>query len=416
MARKTREELAELMKKENVNRIWSWSRLNCFHNSPFEYYLKYIDKRQEDRQDCIYATTGTITHDILERLYSNQISFENMSEEFEDGWTTAFDIAQLKFDRNDEVRNQNIANKYYADLQHFFKHHKQINFPMQIEQFMCVKIDDNLLHGYIDACYKDSDGNYVILDWKTSTIYKGAKAENECGQLVLYAIALNKKGVPLDKIKIGWDFVKYVSVQYTLKKGDVKTREIERFEIGEKLQSNAKMWLKELGYEDELEDYLNLLKQTNSIECLPEDVQEKYVISDCFVEVPLTQSLIKKWVDYITTTINDIEYREDEYAKTRNIKIFWESEEDVKAQSYYFATLCGYSPSLHLPYQAYLNKLEQDKEDRDNMFSNVGKETIDSCSINQSSINDEDDLSWLDDYPVEPSSDNDEDLSWLDNL
>ena len=38
--RKTSEELQQIMKKENVSRIWSWSRFNSFHNSPYEYYLR----------------------------------------------------------------------------------------------------------------------------------------------------------------------------------------------------------------------------------------------------------------------------------------------------------------------------------------------------------------------------------------
>ncbi len=48
---------------------------------------------------------------------------------------------------------------------------------------------------------KDKDGNYNILDWKTSSIYKGEKALNECGQLVVYAIGLHQMGVPFEKIK-----------------------------------------------------------------------------------------------------------------------------------------------------------------------------------------------------------------------
>lgn len=84
------------------------------------------------------------------------------------------------------------------------------------------------------------------MDWKTSSIYKGKKAENECGQLVVYAIGLNQQGVPMDKIRICWNFLKYVSIQYEQANGAVKTREVERCKIGESLQTNAKMWLKKL--------------------------------------------------------------------------------------------------------------------------------------------------------------------------
>ena len=94
MGRKTKEELKEITKKYNVNRLWSWSKFNTYHNSPYEYYLKYIIKKPEDRQDCIYTTTGGMAHDIMENLYMGKIEYENMDSDFEDAWITA-NIAEL---------------------------------------------------------------------------------------------------------------------------------------------------------------------------------------------------------------------------------------------------------------------------------------------------------------------------------
>ena len=102
--RKTREELNLLKKKFGVDLFWSWSRFNSYHNSPFEYFLKYIKHIAEDRQDCIYTTTGGLSHDIMEKLYTNQIEYSDMDLCFEDAWLTA-GIADLKFDRNDSEKN-----------------------------------------------------------------------------------------------------------------------------------------------------------------------------------------------------------------------------------------------------------------------------------------------------------------------
>ena len=217
MARLSHEELQDIMKKEGVSRIWSWSKFNCFHTSPFEYFLKYIKKAEEDRTDCIYTTTGGIAHDILERHYSGSLAYQDMINDFEDGWVTAVDIADMKFDRNSPEKNDTISQKYFENLQHFFKNHTPLKYKPMIEQFVKAKIDGNLFQGYIDICFKDDEGNINIVDWKTSSIYKGAKAENECGQLVVYAIGLNQQGIPMDKIKICWNFLKYVSIQYQLK-------------------------------------------------------------------------------------------------------------------------------------------------------------------------------------------------------
>lgn len=399
MARKTKEELQAIMKAENVNRLWSWSKFNTFHNSMYEYFLRYILKTKEDRKDSIYVSTGGISHDILEKFYTGQMKYEDMITEFDDGWITAYEIADLKFDRSDEEKNKKIADRYYLNLKHFFENHIVIPFKVLIEQFIKIKIGNNLFQGYIDACYKDEEGIYHILDWKTSSIYKGSKAENECGQLIVYAIGLNQQGIPMDKIRIGWNFLKYVSVQYEQKNGAVKTREIERYEIGEKLKSNAKIWLKHFGYESEMDYYLDLLVESNDIKCLPEEVQEKYIISDCYIEVPITEELINRWTTDIITTINDIELREKDYEETHNDKAFWDSDESVEKQSYYFHNLCGYSPKLHLPYQKYLNRLEQLQNEKDNVFSGIGNKTEEDVSnpstINTIKENDEIDMSWL---------------------
>lgn len=402
MARLTSEELQTLMKNEGVSRIWSWSKWNCFHTSPYEYFLKYILHKKEDRTDCIYTTTGGIAHDIMERRYTGKLPYEQMIDDFEDGWVTAFNIAEMKFDRNSPEKNDKISQKYYENLKHFFINHTPLKYKPVIEQFVKAKIGDNLFQGYIDICFKDDEGNFNILDWKTSSIYKGKKAENECGQLVVYAIGLSQQGIPMDKIRICWNFLKYVSIQYEQANGAVKTREVERCKIGESLQTNAKMWLKKLGYADQVDDYLKLLLDTNGIECLPKEVQEKYIISDCYVYVPLTEELINRWEETIISIINDIELREKDYEETQSDKAFWDTDESVESQSYYFSTLCGYSPNLHLPYKAYLERTEKAKDG--DVFSGVGSSTVESSPVAQT------------DKVIHQKEPENVDLSWLDNI
>lgn len=394
MARKTYEELKKIMEQENVSRIWSWSKFNCFKTSPFEYYLKYIKHAEEDRQDCIYTSTGSLAHDIIEKFYTGKIKYEDMIGDFEDGWVTLYNIAQLKFDRNNEEKNNSIGEKYYLNLKHFFENHTVLKYKPILEQFVKVKIGNHLFHGYLDCCFKDDDDVYHIIDWKTSTVYKGDKAKKECGQLVMYLLALVEAGVPIEKIKIAWNFLKYCTVQYEQANGEVKTRDIERFELGEKLQANLKVWLKKLGYKDQMDEYLKMVVDTNGIECLPKDVQAKYKISDCYVYVDVTEDLIDYWKNDIITTIKDIALREKDYEETSSENVWWDTDESVKAQSYYFSTLCGYSGNLHKPYGEYLKRLEAAKNGED-MFSGVGGVTTNSSDVIENKKN-EVDLSWLD--------------------
>lgn len=393
--RLTGEQLEKVKKKYGVNELYSWSKINTFMTSPYEFYLQYVLRKKPDIDNCAYAPLGGIVHQIIEDYYNGKIDYENMAEQFEDGWVTAIDIADLKFDRNDEAKNNNIKAKYKEDLYHFFNHHVPLKNKVELERFLSAKIGDYVLQGYADAITKDDDSNFVIIDWKSSTKYSKKALEEHSGQLTVYAISLMQLGVPLDRIRCAFNFLKYCTVEYEQANGATKLRDIERFELGEKLQSNLKVWLKKLGYENQMDEYLKMVIDTNSIECLPEDVQAKYKISDCYCYIDLNENLVEKWTKEIITTIKDIELRRADYEETHSINVWWDSEESVKAQSYYFATLSGYSANLHLPYQTYLKKLEVAQNGGDMFGGLLGSGATSSSNVIKNK-NDEIDLSWLD--------------------
>ena len=390
MARLSGEQLEALKQKYGVNEIWSWSKVDKFIISPYEYYLKYVKHVKEDRIDCAYAPLGGLCHSILESLYKGELKYGEMCDSFNDGWLINIDVSNLKFDRNDDEKNDRIGTKYKACLDNFFQNHVQIDNKIVLEQCVSVKVGDHLFQGYIDAVFKDDDGVYHIIDWKTSTKYSGKTMEEKCGQLTLYGLALLQRGVPINQIKIGWNFLKYATIEYQQKNGAIKTCDVERNKIGERLQTNAGMWLKHHGYsESDIELYLAQLAVTNSIDVLPSEIRDKYTVCDCYVYVPFTQRLVDKWTTTIVDTIADIKAREKLYAETENDMAFWDTDDSVKAQSYYFATLCGYSPNLHKPYKAYLDQLDQMQNS--SIYSGVGSELQDEV-VSAS----HDDMSWLD--------------------
>lgn len=389
MARLSYEEIEKIKKQHGVTRVWSWSRMNTYMTSKFEYLLKYILKSKEDRCDSCYTTLGTVCHDTLDRFYEGEIEYEDMIDDYNDGFTTAITIAELKFNRSDEEKNKSIGEKYNENLVHFFKNHTVYKYKLLVEKPIVVNIDGNVFVGYIDALYKDDDGYYHIIDFKSSSIYTGKTLEENSGQLTIYAIGLHQMGIPYDKIKAQFNFLKYCTIKYEQKNGAIKYRNVERCKIGESLQSNAKTWLKHFGYEPD--EYLKMLLDTNGIDCLPEEVKEKYEITDCHVDVDLSDKAIKKWFDIVTDTLIDIEMREKDYEETKSLQCFWDDEESVQAQSYYFANLCAYSATKHLPYKAYLEKFEAAQKNND-MFGGLLGSTSSKVIDNKS---DEVDLSWL---------------------
>lgn len=404
MARLTKEELDAIKKRYNVSRLWSFSRMNTYITSRYEYFLRYVKKIPENRLDCAYATLGTLAHDTLDDYYDGKIQYEDMIKQFEDGWTMAIDVADLKLDRNDPEHDKKLKAKYKIDMIHFFNNHMPYKYKLLIEKPVVAKVGSNVFVGYCDAIYKDSEGNYVIVDFKTSSNsgFTGKNLEKKSMQLIIYAMALMQYGVDIEKIKLCFNMLKYVNVETTLKNGNKKLRTIERCSLAESLSSNVKMWLKDAGYsENEIDDYLKLLLDANNISVLPEEVRDKYKVDDCHIFVPLTQELVDECSDYIISTIRDIMLREKDYEETQSENCFWDSEDEVKAQSYYFSTLSGYSANLHKPYQKYLERLDAMKNGV-NIFDGIGSEADSNIASTNNVVCDK--------------NKNDIDLSWLDNI
>ena len=395
MARLTFDELAELKRKLNTDILWSWSRYHTYQTDPYSYLLRYIKHISPDKTDGRYGASGSSAHEILERLYLGEIEYKDMSDEW-DTQVMLLDMKGLKYNRSDEDKNNKIASKYEYCISHFFKNHVMIKNKPLVEEFVVMKIGNYYFNGYIDFMHEetvvDENGNekrmLYITDFKTSTIYTGQKAIDEAGQLMLYAEAMRQKlGISLQNIVIRWNFLKYVTVGEPTVKGELKYRNIERHQIGEKLSSKAKLHLKRAGYsEEEINDFVLQMIADNSIDCLPEEVKSKYTFEDCYVNIELNEDIIMALKTEIIDTLDEIKSLTEQYKETEDDMLFY--REVNKQDEYYYFNLCDYSRSIHKPWNDYLNEL--------NMFSN-DKETGNTANITKDvSVEKEEDLSWLD--------------------
>lgn len=377
MARKTSEELTELCNVFGVDILWSWSRYHCYKQDAWEYFLKYILHKEEDRTNSIYCVSGGNVHDIIESLYTDQIKYKDMLDAYEDSLFT-MNCAELKYNRSDSSKNEAIADKYENCIRHFFRNHQLIKFPHKVEHFITIKISDDIyMQGYVDMLYieKYIENGEVktivhIVDWKTSTRYQGKKIDEECGQLVLYAEGIRQAlNIPLENIVCEWNFLKYVTVTYEQKNGKLKDRFIERNKIGESLVNTAKMWLKDAGYEDDIDKYVDEMVLNNNIEYLPKEVRGKFDVKDCYVKVPLSEGKINELKEDIIATVAEINEKTEEYKRSDDENVFWQDVLDT--DEFRLNNLSGYSRKLHKPLDAYLkerelfNKQEDDNGDTD---------------------------------------------------
>lgn len=320
--RLTESQILDIEKKYGVDRLYSWNRVNCFNTSLYEYFLSYVKKIKGDIPDTSYNLFGRGCHSLLEGLYTGNIQNEDLYSRFNEMWEENLSKEKLNFCRYNDSRNNSIAEKYRENVGHFFKNYKKVTEAVEVEKFLIAKLDRFVFQGYADALVKGQDGKYTIVDWKTSSMYSKKDLEKNSGQLIFYAVALNQSGIPIEDIKCCFCFLKYCTIVVEKEvNGSIKTSEItiERSKIGEY-----------------------------------DGIKE---IKDCVVYVDMKKENVDKVVDYLIRSANEIERLEESYNKTGDESIFYDSEENIRDNYYYFTNLCKYSRKLHKPLNEYMNGL-----------------------------------------------------------
>lgn len=371
-----KKELDAIKASNNVQKLWSWSRLKTAKDDKYSYFLKYVVFAEPDRTDSIYGMMGGFVHDLTEQMQLGQITNQDALAQYEDK-ALELSIMDYKFNRTEEDRNDSIGEKYHFSNKHFLERFKPFEgHNVRCEEFIQIKLGAQMCIGYVDFSREilNDDGTLEaleILDWKTSSLYIGKKAEKEKGQLLLYAHGKTQQGYPLEKIRAGWNFTKYCKLKIMQKNGKIRESNALRFEIGSKLASSVKSWMKDkstANYEDyEIEGCIEELERTNDLDILPAEIREKFSIEDCIVYVSITEDEIDELVESLRQEIFTVTKLEAEYEKTKDDKIFW--SEVNSENEYFFSNISEFSRKLHKPYDEWLKNKEMFRTEEDDELS-----------------------------------------------
>ena len=294
--------------------VWSYSRLSTYKNCQHEYYLSRILKKENENN--YWAILGGLSHDSLEDFYNGKIKYDDMLTRFEHNFLD-YEMSDLKFVK-DEAQNERMIKKYKDCMVHFFKNHHIVPFKVISEREVWIDLGIAAFIGYIDAIHYDEESNYVITDYKTSSMgaeYKGENLLHKQEQLLLYALALHQMGASLDKIKIRWNFLKYTNINYNhminvtyLKNGKHTTSCVKKLELISKIAPQLKKDMLEHDPDVDPKEVNAAIKQwklDNDFSNLPQWLQDRYTLSPV-VKVGERH----KWVENIKTQLKKdlIEY------------------------------------------------------------------------------------------------------------
>lgn len=374
--------------------LWSYSRLSKFHSCKYEYYLSYVAKNRNGRNN-VYAVLGDIVHQCLEGFIKGEYNREDMLKKFDTIYNST-KIPTLNQTNLLQFPSEKIEKNYIECIQIFLKYYT----PAKADKFMLEEFlwhlfgnDKIAVQGYADCilCYQKE--NYVIIDdFKTSTKFKADDLLEKGRQLAMYAYMYTKRtGIPVKMVR--WLMLKYWEVSFPtvikqlkdktakelkdflaengitekLKKDDMISKclhlDLSKFinlnevnkivyqknELFEKIQKEFVKILKAYGVqEDIIQRNLDIIKNTNSICDLDSDIKEilnkfNFNVNDWYCEYHLTDEIYDEMENYIISTVKEIE--NVPICDETNVDFYYPKIGDLNSSNnlFYCANLCSFA-------------------------------------------------------------------------
>lgn len=339
----------EKIKKDyGVDRIWSFSQLSTFENCPWEYKMKYVDKKRVDNSN-VYTDFGTFCHDTVQDFYEKKVSkkdlpklWANHVEEWEnDPFAHQFTTAKVRAG-------------YLENLKHYFSYTDDLvgNHKIANEKPVLVNLERNgkkyIFVGYIDTIFKDENG-LNLLDYKTSSksSFSGAKLAEKSMQLQLYAIGEHQRtNMPYEEISCKFDMMKYCTVHFKQENGKWNTSNQERSQWVLKMEKKLKTKLKKAGFTEGQQDALfNKAVELNSLnfEGMPKDIAEQFYITNYLIDLDISEEACDKLSEKVMNLCDKI--LEFEALDEIDMENYLELNHPYNPNDYYEKNLCAYHTS-----------------------------------------------------------------------
>lgn len=171
---------------------WSYSRIKCFGDCPYRFYLKYISGCKEIPQ--FYASYGSFMHKLIEEFYRGKLTKEEM-------------LTKFLFDFHTEVQGErpkeSTVSKYIQCGVEYLRTFSPFPYKMiDVEKRVEFEISGKKFIGFIDYL-GEKDGEYYIVDNKSRELkprskrakptVKDQELDEMLKQLYLYAVAVKQE-------------------------------------------------------------------------------------------------------------------------------------------------------------------------------------------------------------------------------
>lgn len=196
----TASQCACLPKQEGlIEKAWSPSALDLFFQCPRHFYLRYIAHLPETEPDdpavVIHPSeVGTIAHAMMQKLADIKMS----ETEFLDLCGQSFDDFLCRRPPLHLHDAQNERNEFLRMMKNAYLQDPGNEILSAENEYKFLHPSGICLHGYPDRVEKNTDGAYLIADYKTKQkVEHNPNDINDCLQVVIYAWLCEQAGIPI---------------------------------------------------------------------------------------------------------------------------------------------------------------------------------------------------------------------------
>ncbi len=267
-------ELAESMTKEEFNHHFAFEKelkerlenftlsahsFNLYRNCPRQFLYSELYQIPIIEKDSQYLNFGNSIHKTLEWAVNSAL--EKGRYPHKEGLIDVFNkkLETYKFETEEKYieyieRGKKCIENYY---------HHLISTPIkniyEVEsRFDGVKIENNLIKGFIDRIEKNEDGSFSLFDYKTGSakskndIAEGKKYENYYNQLRFYKLAFETKNQGSTVSKVGLIFAEEPEKNIELEITEAENQDIKQ-KIQETLENIKSMKFDPVDYKKQKE-------------------------------------------------------------------------------------------------------------------------------------------------------------------
>ena len=196
---------------------YSNSRVSTYDNCPYQYKLRYIDKKKPEISTTIEAFMGDMVHQSLEDLYKRKkfqqrIAKASLIKFFRNLWAKNYssDILIVKEDQGLTENNyRKMGEKFLLDYFERMKPFEELTILGLETQDRMTLPDGNQWHVRIDKLGCDNDGNYFVCDYKTNARMKDQEEADQDRQLAMYSIWVKDKFKDAKSVKLVWHMLAF---------------------------------------------------------------------------------------------------------------------------------------------------------------------------------------------------------------